>query len=570
MVSVPASRARVPREKVVARGAQIASTASVQIAACILGRSEAGGGDLITRRTMLGRIGTAGGAAAVVTAMQTMGLFTGSAAAAELPGLPVNLGKGRHVIVLGAGIAGLVTAYELEQAGFQVTLLEARSRVGGRAWTVRNGDRIEMIGEATQTARFSDGIYFNAGPARLPSFHQFVLGYARKFGVPLEVEVNSSRSAYIVDDAGRIRMRAAINDTRGYLAELLAKAVNQGALDQAVSAADRAKLLPLLKGYGDLDERFAFTGTTRSGFGSAPGAGVSSFDSAAAPVPFDRLLADPQLPFTLFEDNLYMQATMFQPVGGMDRISVGIEKHLRRRAVLNAEVRRIRQNPAGVEVAWADRRSGIMHSTRGDYLVCTIPFPVLNGIDTDLPAPVKAAIAGVVYDASNKVAFEAPRFWERDQVYGGISFVGGETTMVWYPSAGLHGERGMILGCYNFGQTAVTFQSRPLAEQIAMARAGIERAHPGHGTECVDPLVVNWRKVPYSLGPWPAWNGVPNGPAGDQHIDTPGFRLLCEPAGRILFAGAALSQTPGWQEGAVQSAHAAVAGLARQVADRAA
>jgi monoamine oxidase len=67
-----------------------------------------------------------------------------------------------------------------------VTLLEARTRVGGRAWTVRDGDKIEMIGEETQTARFSDGIYFNAVPARVLSFHQGLLGYARAFGVPLE------------------------------------------------------------------------------------------------------------------------------------------------------------------------------------------------------------------------------------------------------------------------------------------------------------------------------------------------------------------------------------------------
>lgn len=129
-------------------------------------------------------------------AMQALGI-AGIAHAEEWAPLPAEVGRGRHVVVLGAGIAGLTAAYELEQAGFLVTLLEARDRVGGRAWTVRAADRIEMIGEADQVARFSDGIYFNAGPARIPSFHQGLLGYARKFGVPMEVEVNSSRSAYI-------------------------------------------------------------------------------------------------------------------------------------------------------------------------------------------------------------------------------------------------------------------------------------------------------------------------------------------------------------------------------------
>ena len=523
---------------------------------------------MLTRRNLLGRIGAAGGAGAVASAMQSLGMF-GVAEAKTPLNLPASFGKGHRVIVLGAGIAGLVAAYELEQAGFEVVVLEARHRVGGRAWTVRNGDRIEMIGEASQTARFSDGVYFNAGPARLPSFHQGMLGYAKKFGVPLEVEINASRSAYIADKNGsRVRMRVAINDTRGYLSELLAKAVNQGALDQAVTPDEKAKLLPFLKFYGDLDENMAFKGTARSGFGTPPGAGVSSFETAVAPVPFDQLLANPQLPMTIFEDIIYMQATMFQPVGGMDQISIGIERNLKNRAVRNAEVKRIRQRPEGVEVTYVDRPSGAARTVKADYVVCTIPFPVLVGIDTDFPAATTQAIASVVYDASNKVAFEAPRFWEREQIYGGISFVGGDTSLIWYPSAGLHSERGMILGTYTSGAKALEMQAKPLAEQIAAARAAIDMVHPGHGADCGDPLVVNWRKIPYSLGPWPAWNGISAGPGQEGHIDKPAYRLLCEPTGRVVFASAALSQTPGWQEGALQSAHAAVSMLATQVTAR--
>lgn len=522
---------------------------------------------MITRRDALLRLGATGGTAAVAGAMQSMGLF-GTANAAPLAEMPAELGNGRSVVVLGAGITGLAAAFELEQRGFSVTVLEARDRVGGKAWTVRNGDRIDMIGEAPQTARFSDDVYFNAGPARLPSFHEHILGYARRFSVPLEVEVNSSRSAYLVaSDGSRIRMRTAINDMRGHVSELLAKAVNQGALDTALSAEDKARLVPFLRAYGDLDDKYAFGGTVRSGFGTPPGAGVSSFETAGKAMPLGQLLANDQLRMSLFEDQLYMQATMFQPVGGMDQISVGIERNLKRRAVLNAEVQRIRHTADRVEITFVDKASGAARTINADYCVCTIPFPVLAGIDASFSAPVARAIAGVVYDDSNKVAFEAPRFWERDQVFGGLTFVGGETALIWYPSAKLHSERGMILGCYCSGQTATTFARRPIAQQIAMARAAIERTHPGHGDDCVDPLVVNWKKVPYSLGPWPDWNpGGTGGHAG--HTDTPAYRLLNQADGRIHFASAALSQTPGWQEGGIQSAHAAVASIVSQMADR--
>jgi monoamine oxidase len=523
-----------------------------------------GGWSMVTRRTILGRLGLAGGLGATLGAMQALGL-TGSAQAQDMSGLSPAIGRGKHVVVLGAGIAGLTSAYELEQAGFLVTLLEARTRVGGRAWTVRDGDKIEMNGEETQTARFSDGVYFNAGPARIPSFHQGLIGYAKKFDVPLEVEVNSSRSAYVMgDDGSKIRMRTAINDMRGRIAELLAKAIGQGSLDRQLSAVDREKLMPFLRAYGDLHEDYSFSGTERSGFGTAPGAGVT-FASPSSAMPLDQLLANQRLPMTLFEDNLYMQATMFEPVGGMDRIHAAMDRNLRRPALLGAEVVDIRQRPAGVEVVYKDKTSGVVETVKADYLICTIPFPVLARIESNFSPALKRTIAGVQYDYSNKVAFESPRFWEKEQIYGGISFVGGPTTLIWYPSAGLHSERGMLLGCYSSGPTAAAFQQRPIAEQIAFSRGVIDRLHPGHGADLVGGLAVNWHKIPYSLGPWPDWKaGSANGHQ-EGHIDTEAFRMLQKPEGRVYFASAALSQTPGWQEGGIQSARTQVLALAARV-----
>ena len=117
------------------------------------------------------------------------------------------------------------------------------------------------------------------------------------------------------------------------------------------------------------------------------------------------------------------------------------------------------------------------------------------------PAPYRDAIAGVQYDYSNKIAFEARRFWEAEQIYGGITFVGGETALIWYPSDGLHNARA---GCCSDAiapdSWRAPFSRRSIAEQIAAARAAIEMAHPGHGGDCVSPVVINWHKIPYSHG----------------------------------------------------------------------
>jgi monoamine oxidase len=468
--------------------------------------------------------------------------------------------------VLGAGIAGLTAAYELERAGFQVTVLEARSRVGGRIWTVRDGDRIEMDGHATQVARFGKGLYHNAGAARIPGFHDGVLGYARKFGVPLEVAVNSNRSAFIMAKNGsRIPLRVAVSDMRGHIAELLAKAINQGSLDQQLSAADREKLMPFLKNFGDLDGSYAFKGTERSGFKVAPGAGATQGVAVPA-VPLDRLLANEQLSRIQYDENFYLQPTMFEPVGGMDRITDAIHAALSKPATLSADVRTIRQTAKGIQVGYVEKASGTTANVTGDYLICTIPFGVLARIDTNFSPRLKREIASVEYEHSNKVAFDSPRFWERENIYGGMSFVGGATGLIWYPSAGLHSERGILVGCYSSGEPAIEFEKLPIAAQIEAARAVVDRVHPGHGRDLTNGIAINWHKIPYSLGSWPNWSAGTGREQQEGHIDSATFRYLLAPEGRVYFAGAALSQTPGWQEGGIQSAHAQVLALARRVA----
>jgi monoamine oxidase len=255
-----------------------------------------------------------------------------------------------------------------------------------------------------------------------------------------------------------------------------------------------------------------------------------------------------------------MQATMFQPMGGMQQIAEGFGRAIKSPIHLNAEVREIRMRGAAVDVTWRDTVSGTTQTVQADYVICTVPLPVLAKVDSNFSKPVKQAIATVPYAYSNKVAFESKRFWEEQHIYGGISFVPGETALIWYPSAGMNTQtNAMLLACYNSGKDGEVFAQRPLAEQIAMSRAAVERLHPGKGPELQTPLAVNWNKIPYNLGPWPDWAANGNHGASEGQISTPAFNLLNQPDGRVYFAGAHLSQTPGWQEGAVLSAKRVIA-----------
>src|SRR5580698_1995762 len=156
----------------------------------------------ISRRRFIHLVGNAGGAAAAYRTMAAMGLLPVPAAYAGPPVLPVDSGKGTTVAILGAGIAGMVAAYELAKAGYHVRVLEARARPGGRNWSLRAGDVVEEI-DTTQTVGWdrAEHLYFNPGPARLPYHHQGILSYCRELDVPLEVMSNDNRGALLQSDA---------------------------------------------------------------------------------------------------------------------------------------------------------------------------------------------------------------------------------------------------------------------------------------------------------------------------------------------------------------------------------
>ena len=505
-----------------------------------------------TRRDFLRQVAQAGGYRATYLTMQAMGLLGTAGAIAE----PVTLEKGTvhgtKVIVLGAGVAGLSAAYELGKAGYDCTVLEARDRVGGRNWTVRRGTTIEMADGSRQLCEFDQGLYWNAGPARLPSHHQAVLGYCRELGVALEVEINTNRGALLHNPAaneGRpIELRQAINDMRGEISELLGKAISRGALDQELSADDKQRMLAFLQHYGDLSPDLLYKGSTRAGYKTLPGPAAQS-GVKRDPLPLGVLLDADMWTAMLFEESFTQQATMFQPVDGMDRIATAFAKKLGNVVRLGSEVTAIRRRDSGVSVSFNDKRTGKSGVLDGAYCIVTIPLPVLQSIDSDFSSGCRAAIRNVAYGNAVKIAWQSRRFWEADQpIYGGISWVKGPTTLVWYPSAGLFSQSGILLGAYANRADADELTAMPLGAQIELSRAAVEGLHPGHGKELEKPLVVAWSKIPYSLGIAARYR---TGQEGE-------YTLLNEPDGPFYFAGEHLSQIGAWQEGAILSARRAI------------
>jgi monoamine oxidase len=508
---------------------------------------------MTTRRSFLTQVGKAGGFSAAYIMMQSLGLLPVAASKASSPKLAENSGKGKSVVILGAGIAGMVAAYELQKAGYACTVLEARSRAGGRNWTIRNGTRVEMTDGTTQVCSFADEHYFNAGPARLPSQHQTILGYCHELGVPLEVEVNSSRSSLLQSDAlngGRaVEQRQIINDTRGHVAELLAKAVNRNALDEDLTAQDKERMLEFLRKYGDLSPDYFFKGSARSGYKTLPGAGDQA-GIVRDPLDMHSLLDANLWEGALFEEMFDMQATMFQPIGGMDRIAAAFEKRLHQCIRFDTPVEQLRKTPNGVRVGFRDRKNGTAGSIEADFCICAMPLSILKTLDTDFSSDFQQAIRGANYDSAYKIAWESRRFWEQDyNIYGGISFPKQTVSVIWYPSAKLFSDTGVIVAGYGV-ENRSEIGKLDLAGKLDASRHAIECLHPGHSKELTKPVYVSWGHVPYNLGSWVSHVGAKNA--------LEGYDRLTEPDGAIYLAGDHVSHLVGWQEGAALSAHRAI------------
>ena len=521
----------------------------------------------LTRRALLEHIGTAGGLGAAYMAMETLGLAIPTPAGAENFTLPRGSGHGRSVVILGAGIAGLVSAYEMQRAGYRVTVVEARDRIGGRAWTIRGGDRIVQSGRPDQLATFDPGLYFNAGPARIPSTHRLILGYARRFGVQLEPFINVNRNAGW-DFGGKVQPeRRMVEDMRGHLAELLAKAIDRKALDGVVSKDELAAVRQFLAPYAGVGADGLYRPTGRSGFAVEGG----GYKQAPVPLPalgVKELVPSPAvtLPY-LFEHIWDMQATMLQPVGGMDRIAHAIYDQVKPTVRLRTQVSAIRRSGDRVRIEHGGQ------ATEADYCICTIPLPVLARIPSDFSAAKKAAFAAAPpYLHSVKLAFQAPRFWETDDnIFGGLAWTDRLNENVMYPSGGIGSAKGVIVGAYCAGwtheDTPDSFATLSHEERFRISRDSIEALHPGRSRLLSKGVTVAWGLTPYSEGVGPLW-GDPDfgGNTGRGAV----YDELLKPEGPIVFAGEHLSYQQTWQEGAASSAHEALKLVAAMAKARAA
>ncbi len=299
-----------------------------------------------------------------------------SFAAAALSSLSVNAlatsqtslrrkGAPKKVIIIGAGLAGLSAAYELSQAGHNVTVLEARTRSGGRVYTLREP--------------FSDGLYTEGGAMRISDAHNFTMKYVKLFGLPLTPFFPDTTFYYV---RGK-RIKLAPNAKIDWPYELTPEEKRlglSGMVEKYILSASRKVGNPAASDW-PLDSLREYDQINFAEFLRKQGA--SSEAIALIRLDFD-FIGDgiEEISALTWLSNLALDeaAKQFYAIkGGSDLLPKAFAARLKDKIYYGSPVVKIEHDAQQVRVTFL--QSGTHQTMTADHLVCAIPFTVLRRIE---------------------------------------------------------------------------------------------------------------------------------------------------------------------------------------------
>jgi monoamine oxidase len=272
----------------------------------------------------------------------------------------------------------------------------------------------------------------------------------------------------------------------------------------------------------------------------------------------------------LREENIGVWEPGFSEIkGGTSRFPNAFLSRLSSKPRMGCEVVRLEQDKAGVRAVY--RVGGREVPEKGDFLLCTIPFPVLARVEADPPFSdeKRRAMLEMGYDSGTKVALlTKDRFWEKKNgIYGGSTTTDLISGSIIYPSNNAGNEEGtkprdpsisdmpgVLIASYSWGQDARRLGAMPATDRENLVIQQVLQIHP----ELDDPGTILGRAS------W-AWDSY-RWCGGAFAFYEPGqftrmHKHVIQPEGRIYFAGEHCSHSHSWMEGALESAEKAVDAL---------
>ena len=433
---------------------------------------------------------------------------------------------GSSVIVGGAGLAGLSAARALEARGAKVTVIEARDRVGGRVWTLRDG--------------FAGRQHAEAGADLIDGDQEHLLTLAGELGLKPVRILRDGFGFYGPDARGQRRLHlsptAFVAVAKMLKAEVAEFKLAEERWDSAVAA------------------KFARTSVW------------DWLGERRAPAPLKAamrgfrgfFLADPEdlsmLPLVeqFAEGGVPGKQHTLRIPGGNDRLATGIAKRLRGSLLKEAIVRRVVQRTDGVTVTIDDRR-GKRSEIAGDYFVCALPASTAREVvfEPGLPEPQHDAMAHLRYGCATRLVLQFDRrFWKkrgRPCAFGTDLPAGA----IWDGNEQARGPQGML--SFLAGGRASSALQDVLARE---GEAGVLRMIEwmGKPSTLLASRTIVWEDDPWARGGYAYF---------DPSFDPLWRAWLARPAGRIVFAGEHTSiKSQGYMNGAIETGLRAAAEIA--------
>jgi len=450
-------------------------------------------------------------------------------------------GPAKKIIVVGAGLAGLCAAYELTQAGHDVTVLEAQLRPGGRVCTFRGA--------------FSDGMYAEVGAMHIPDTHDLTLHYAQLFNLSLDlVEPVSNRTSLSYVRGKRIVLRRGEKvewpfalteedkklDMDGTLidkyetAEAYREIGNPAAAGWSAATLkkyDDVSYMDFLKQNGATPD---VTALITLGWAHLWGEGLETVSA-----------------LTVLRDSAswYKADHHFKIHGGNDLLPKAFAERLKEQIHYGSPVVRMEQTERGVRVSF--QSGGTRYSMTADRLVCAIPFSVLRSLEVSPPFSLakRKAITDLNYFSGARVSIQCRRRFWQDEGLNGSVYTDLPAEWVFDATATQPGPRG-ILQCYAGGLNARQIMALDEEKRIGAVRDQMALFYPSIGEYFEGGISKCWEEDPWERG---ASSWYKPGQMAEL------WPHMAPPEGRIHFAGDHTSPYIRWMQGALHSGNRAAA-----------